>query len=338
MDVIVVGAGVVGLAAAFELSRAGHHVKVLSADVPGARQSAGRSRIFRLSHSDGPLTEAAARSLELWAEWEALAGAPLLDRVGLLLTGDMSDREPHLERHGGLERASGAAHPLAVPHERWLREPTSAAIRCEATHRFLQRDLDVTLDEVIAVDRGSVELAGGGRLAADRVLVCAGPDTSALLGLPAPERRRSVRFSFPLRAPLAAAAPCWIQRDDRLSEPFYAVIDGPGHYSVGLSAGGSANVPEQVHVRDAHRRTVEIVKRVFPGLTPAAERVIACEYPLASRSDNGAVADDGWDLQERDGILGLSGPALYKFAPLLGRIAAERIAGGRASISTRLPA
>ena len=65
-DVIVVGAGVVGLAVAHELSGAGHRVTVLSADVPGSRQSAGLSRIFRLAHADRELTDAAARSLELW--------------------------------------------------------------------------------------------------------------------------------------------------------------------------------------------------------------------------------------------------------------------------------
>ena len=59
---------------------------MLSADVPGSRQSTGLSRIFRLSHADADLTDAAAESLRLWEEWERLAGEPLLDRVGLLLT------------------------------------------------------------------------------------------------------------------------------------------------------------------------------------------------------------------------------------------------------------
>jgi sarcosine oxidase len=325
MDVIVVGAGVVGLAAAFELARAGHDVRVISAEVPGARQSVGRSRIFRLAHADAALTDAAAEALGLWAEWEALAGAPLLDRTGLLLTGDMSDREAHLARYGGLESRTGAVHPLATARDAWLFERSGAAIRCEETLRLLQRDLDVTLDQVATVDRDGVTLAGGARLQAERVLVCAGTDTCALLGLPAPERRRSARFSFPLRDPLEAPAPCWIQRDDRLSEPFYAIMDGPDHYSVGLSAGGPTEIPEQLHVRDAHRRTVEIIKRVFPGLHPVAERVIACEYPLASQPGNGGVGDDGWDVHERDGVVGLSGPALFKFAPLLGRITAQRV-------------
>jgi glycine/D-amino acid oxidase-like deaminating enzyme len=138
MDVIVVGAGVVGLAAGFELSRAGHHVTVLSADVPGSRQSAGLSRIFRLAHADGLLADAAARSLAFWEEWESLAGRVLLDRAGLLLTGDMSAREPHLRRYGGLEELSGAAirwawlttgGRLSAPAQRFAPRPPSASSR-----------------------------------------------------------------------------------------------------------------------------------------------------------------------------------------------------------------
>jgi glycine/D-amino acid oxidase-like deaminating enzyme len=325
MDVIVVGAGVVGLAAGSELSRAGHRVTVLSADVPGSRQSAGLSRIFRLAHADGPLTDAAARSLALWKEWESLAGGVLLDRTGLLLTGDMSEREPHLRRYGGLEELSGAPHPLAVAHDQWWFERTGATIRAEATIRFLQTGLDVRLAEVTAVDGGGVRLSDGTRMAAERVVVCAGPDTYRLMGLTAPELVRSVRFSFALREPLEAPAAAWIQRDERLCEPFYAVMDGPEHYSVGLNEAASVDVQEAAHVRNAHGRIVEIVNRVLPGLMPVAERAIACEYPTNPRGGHKAIAHDGWDVQEHNGILGVTGPSLFKFAPFLGRLTTERL-------------
>lgn len=333
-DVLVVGAGVVGLAAVFELSRAGHRVRVLSADVPGSRQSSGLSRIFRLSHPDGALTDAAARSLELWGAWETLAGEALLDRVGLLLTGDMSDRDIHLESYGGLRRVSGARHPLAVAQDAWWFEPTGAAIHAEDTVRFLQSGVDLELGEAASVDRRGATLAGGERLDAERVVVCAGPDTYRLLGLAEPARMRSVRFSFALREPLESPAPCWIHRDPELCEPFYAVMDGPDHYSVGLSEAASAEVPEAEHVRDAYRRILAIVARVFPGLEPIAERVIACEFPARSDSVHGALAHDGWEMREHDGVLGVAGPSLFKFAPLLGRLVAERLDTPRASSST----
>jgi glycine/D-amino acid oxidase-like deaminating enzyme len=324
-EVLVIGAGVVGLAAAHELARAGHHVSVVSAEPPGARQSRGLTRIFRLAHADGELTDAAAASLTLWEGWETRAGRPLLERVGLLLTGDMTDREAHLARHGALTRGAGRRHPLAVALPRWSFEATGAAILAEDTVRFLQDGLDLVLGEVVGVSATGVTLAGGERLPAERVIVCAGPDTYGLLGLAEPERLRSVRFSFALREPLPAPAPCWINRDEDLCEPFYAVMDGPDHYSIGLSGGEPARLAEAEHVRQAHSRIVNIAKRVFPGLHPVAERVIACEFPLRQRAPEPALAHDGWDLIEHDGLLGLTGPALFKFAPLLGQLAVRRL-------------
>ena len=324
-EVAVIGAGVVGLAAAHELSRVGHRVTVVSADVPGARQSRGLTRIFRLAHADGELTDAAAAALNLWHDWEARAGRHLLERVGLLLTGDMSDREAHLERHGVVTRGGGRRHPLAVALPAWCFEATGAAILAEDTVRFLQNGLEIVLGEVVGVSATGVTLAGGERLQAERVIVCAGPDTYGLLGLREPERMRSVRFAFALREPLPASAPCWINRSERLAEPFYAVMDGPDHYSIGLSAGEPAGLPEDEHVRRAHPRIVSIVREVFPGLHPVAERVVTCEFPLRLRAPAPALAHDGWDLVEHEGVLGLTGPALFKFAPLLGQLATRRL-------------
>lgn len=324
-EVIVVGAGVVGLAAAHELARAGHTVTLVSADVPGSRQSCGLTRIFRLAHADGELTDAAATSLGLWKQWEARAGRPLLDRVGLLLTGDMTDREAHLARHGVVERGAGHRHPLAIALDAWSFEPTGAAIRAEDTVRFLQDGLALVLAEVAGVDAGGVSLAGGERIDAERVIVCAGPDTHGLLGVPEPQRMRSVRFSFAVREPPVDPAPCWINRDERLCEPFYAVMDGPEHYSIGLSGGEPAGLAEGEHVRRAYPRIVSIAQRVFPGLHPAAERVVACEFPLRRNAPDPSLAHDGWDLIQNEGVVGLTGPALFKFAPALGRLAVEYV-------------
>ena len=267
--------------------------------------------------------------------WQPAAGQDLLDRVGLLLTGDMSQREPHLRVHGGLEAADGARHPLAVAREQWWYEPTGAAIRAEDTVRFLQSGLEIELGEAAATDRGGVTLTGGRRIDAEQVVVCAGPETYRLIGLPEPERMRSVRFSFALREPLSAPAPCWIHRDEELCEPFYAVMDGPDHYSIGLSTAVSAQVPEADHVRDAHRRTLDVVARAFPGLIPIAERVVACEFSINPGADRPALAHDGWDLRDHHGVVGLAGPSLFKFAPLLGRAVVDRVAAleGQAPVS-----
>jgi hypothetical protein len=64
---------------------------------------------------------------------------------------------------------------------------------------------------------------------------------------------------------------------------------------------------------------------VFPGLRPIAERAIACEFPLRTQAASQALAHDGWDVVEGDGVLGLTGPALFKFAPMLGRLLTRRL-------------
>jgi glycine/D-amino acid oxidase-like deaminating enzyme len=80
-----------------------------------------------------------------------------------------------------------------VAHDRWSFERTGAAIRAEATVRFLHSGLDVMLAEVSMVDNGGVTLSDGTRVDAERVVVCAGAETYGLMGLTAPERLRSVR-------------------------------------------------------------------------------------------------------------------------------------------------
>jgi hypothetical protein len=102
-------------------------------------------------------------------------------------------------------------------------------------------------------------------------------------------------------------------------------MDGPDHYSVGLSEAASAEVSEAVHVRDAYRRILDIVQRALPGLQPVAERLIACEFPARADPVPAARAHDGWDMREHNEVLGVAGPSLFKFAPLLGQLVVERL-------------
>jgi glycine/D-amino acid oxidase-like deaminating enzyme len=49
--IVVIGAGICGLAAAFELSRRGERVIVFERGAPFAEQSAGLARIFRIART-----------------------------------------------------------------------------------------------------------------------------------------------------------------------------------------------------------------------------------------------------------------------------------------------
>jgi sarcosine oxidase len=64
--IVVIGAGVCGLAAAYELSRRGEQAVVLERGAPFAEQSAGLARIFRIAHRRPALCRLALRARTGW--------------------------------------------------------------------------------------------------------------------------------------------------------------------------------------------------------------------------------------------------------------------------------
>jgi sarcosine oxidase len=92
VDVAVVGAGIVGLAAAEALARRGAGVLCLDGGAPGHAQSAGGARTFRHLHAEPGLIGLAVRSRAAWRALETRAGVALLERGGMLRLG--GDHEP----------------------------------------------------------------------------------------------------------------------------------------------------------------------------------------------------------------------------------------------------
>jgi glycine/D-amino acid oxidase-like deaminating enzyme len=79
-DYVVVGAGLLGLAAARALARRGREVIVLEQASPGheGAGSKGSCRIFRLGYPDPAYVEAALRARELWHALENDSSRPIL--------------------------------------------------------------------------------------------------------------------------------------------------------------------------------------------------------------------------------------------------------------------
>ena len=73
--IVVIGAGVCGLAAAYELSRRGERAIVLERGEPFAEQSAGLGRIFRIAHRRPELCALALEARAGWQRSEAELGA-----------------------------------------------------------------------------------------------------------------------------------------------------------------------------------------------------------------------------------------------------------------------
>jgi len=185
-DVAVVGAGIVGLAAADALVRRGADVVVLDRGVPGAGQSTGATRGFRHLHATAGQIERAVRARAGWDAWSARAGEPLVGEEGALRLGGDVEGDAARLRAAGVEAsvvaAAGERHPALAPDAGpLLWDPRGGAIRARRAVEWLCRELGgrVQRADVRAVAPGRADTAHG-RLDCGHVVVCAGTGTERL--------------------------------------------------------------------------------------------------------------------------------------------------------------
>ncbi|QSB14894.1 FAD-binding oxidoreductase [Natronosporangium hydrolyticum] len=113
-DVVVVGAGIIGAACAYYLSRAGARVTVLEAvSVAAGTSSAGEGNLLLSDKSPGPELTLALRSRDLWEEVGAALGPETIElepKGGLMVAADPAT----LDRLGALVETQRRAGVTAV--------------------------------------------------------------------------------------------------------------------------------------------------------------------------------------------------------------------------------
>jgi sarcosine oxidase len=321
-DVVVVGAGIMGLATAYELARRGREVLVMEqfriGHVRGS--SHGRSRIFRLAYPEAEWVRLAQESLDGWRALEAAAGVTLLQLNGLIELDPIST--------GALDECGVPWEPLAAS-EIERRFPltfpagTRAMLQPEAGLVYADRAQEAFL---AAAREHGARLVEGKRVTsldeidAEVIVVTAGSWAKPLLervGIDlevVPTRETVVYFRLVTdRAVPSVVVPV------RGRHGFYALADPLFGLKVGHNRSGPPTDPDEdgEHDPEIVRVVTEWAAEHFPLADPEPAKVETCLYTN--------TPDERFVL-ERHGrfVVGsaCSGHG-FKFAPAIGSRLAE---------------
>jgi sarcosine oxidase len=315
-EVVVVGAGVMGLATARALVQAGRDVVVCEQfELGHARGSShGSSRIVRLSYPDERWVRFAQETFPLWRELEAESGRPLLELHGTL---DLGDWEPNRDAlaacgapfevldAGQIEQRFGIR---ADAGESGLFQADGGIVHADEAVAAFADGLDVREHvRVETVDEDGDGVTTGG-VRARVAVVTAGAWAPKLVGVDATPTVETVTY-FDLGRPTPSVI------DTTTGARHGYALASPGDsLKAGLHQSGRPADPDQPGVpdRELSARTAAWVERRFPGAGPP-RTTETCLYTIRENDEF---------LLERRGRIVVGSPCSghgFKFAPVVGQ-------------------
>lgn len=363
VDVVVVGGGAMGSAAAGQLARRGHSVRLFEQFEAGHHIGAshGATRNFNLAYAQDDYLDLVTEARDLWDELSEETGTPLLDLVGLVNHGDV----PRLRRIHEAHTARGIPSEFlsaAEAGERWrgmrfrsdvLFVPGSGRVRAADSLAALRRSAEsrgarfeystpVRAVRVDGPDRVLIE-TDAELVSARRVVVTAGAWTTALIGASVALPPLVVTQEQPAHFALRDPDDVWpsFNHDpdpgDPLDAYWYSPVYGMLTPGEGVKAGwhgvGPVTDPDARTFRpdprqlDALRRYVE---EWLPGVDPATAAPISCTYTSTASQD--FILDSVGPVTIGAGFSGHG----FKFTPAIGRILADLVEGVPAPARFRL--
>jgi sarcosine oxidase len=318
VKVAVIGAGVMGLAAARALMQRGHEVVVYEQYRSGHDRgsSHGRSRIFRLAYAEEEYVRLAQESLGLWRALEAESGETLLELNGLLeivqtleestaRTLEACGVEWHRLDAGEAERR----YPVFVPDDSFaVLQPEAGIVRADKALAAFARELDVRYETRVHPDD----------LDAEVVVVTAGSWVNELLPEPLPVKvtRETVCYFRPENGrpipSLVSFKPDSHTHDMySLADPVYGLKVGAHHAGPEVDPNGTGK-PEPRLIEQIVNWTRQTYRLAEPN-------------PVATDTCLYTTTPDETFILERRGRLVIGSPCSghgFKFAPAIG----ERLA------------
>jgi sarcosine oxidase len=353
-DVIVLGLGGVGSAAAAHLARRGHRVLGLDLHPPAHDKgsSHGRSRMIREAYFEHPsYVPLVRRAYELWAELERAVARPLLRVTGginigapstTLVQGALESVRVHQLGHEVLDAAQiRRRFPIFAPDEDMIgvyerRAGVLVPEDCVRVHleQAARAGAELHREEPVlswgASPRAVAVETPRGRYEAERLVIAAGPWAPSVLrdlGLPLRIERQAIAWFKPARIAQAfdaARCPVYLwQVGDRVYYGF-PLLDQAGVKVAEHATTGDPTTADTIRRHVAPEEIEEIRRCFLARHMPAANgEVLAtstCMYTLTP--DKHFIVDR--HPQHANVIIacGFSGHG-FKFVPVLGEILAD---------------
>jgi monomeric sarcosine oxidase len=348
VDVVIIGAGLSGAAAAWSLSRRGRSVLLLEQFEAGHAlgSSHGSARIVRRVYGDALYVSLTGRAFELWREVESASGSPLLRMYGGLDFGPRR-RVPTIVSVLTAEGVPFELLPAAEASSRWpgmvfegdvvfhpqagTLDSAGAVSAFVALAQAAGAEVRYSTPALSVSSTGVVGLADGTSVTASAVVVAAGswvePLLSPVVTLPPLQVTQQQVFHFPR---LDASAPPWpsVIHESATAAVYHLAGGRDGGASddrkIGEHDGGvpcTAATRSGVVDPASTDRLVSYVSRWLPGLSPVPSSTTTCLYT---------------ETPSEDFILDRVGPVVVcspcsghgaKFAPLVGELVAGLIEG-----------